>query len=115
MLCGERQDGWAHRPSAVSIVFGAGEEADVRLEATVDREVIHRLVPQVPLADEVTGVVGARQLLGEDRGVERQDVGAEAATGTGIPHSPVFVAGIIPRARAQRTCFHQPCYQAARS
>ena len=66
------------------------------LETAVYRKVVSSLVPEVAFADEVVVVAGGGELLGEDREVEREEVGAGVGLDVGD------VDRVAPRADGRR-------------
>ena len=61
---------------APAVLLHPAQVADMALEAAIYRKVVRSLVPEVAFADEVVVVAGGGELLGEDREVEREEVGA---------------------------------------
>ena len=66
------------------------------LEAAIYRKVVRSLVPEVSFPDEVVVVAGGGELLGEDREVEREEVGAGVGLDVGD------VDRVAPRADGRR-------------
>ena len=81
---------------APAVLLHPAQVADVALEAPVDRQMVRSLVPEVAFADEVVVVASGGELLGENREVQREEVGAGVGLNVGD------VDRVAPRADGRR-------------